>query len=264
MTLAEICRKVKSYPGLTRKEPIRQVYEQLVLSGVGGPQMETYGDDAAVIPFKDGFLLLAADGIMTRLLINEPYAAGKASVMVTVNDIYSMGGKPLALVNVLASGDDEQRRQIVAGIRKGCEKLKVSMAGGHLQPDASPESPHLSVAILGWAEKVIHGYTARPGDDLVVAADLTGKAGCRSVVSWDANSHKTSAELLHRLEILPILAAPPEHTGKVLDLFHQRKIAAAKVGRVTPDKQIIVKKSNEEQPLFDFNAEQITGIVNPG
>ncbi|MGZ3613685.1 MAG: AIR synthase related protein, partial [Thermodesulfobacteriota bacterium] len=37
---------------------------------------------------------------MTKLLVNEPYAAGKASVMVTVNDIYSMGGKPLAMVNV--------------------------------------------------------------------------------------------------------------------------------------------------------------------
>ena len=41
-----------------------------------------------------------ADGMMTKLLVNEPYAAGKASVMVAVNDIYSMGGRPLAMVNV--------------------------------------------------------------------------------------------------------------------------------------------------------------------
>ena len=41
--------------------------------------------------------------MMTELLGNEPYAAGKASVMVTVNDIYAMGGRPIGMVNVLAS-----------------------------------------------------------------------------------------------------------------------------------------------------------------
>jgi selenophosphate synthetase-related protein len=36
--------------------------------------------------------------------------------------------------------------------------------------------------------------------------DLKGDKGCRSVVSWDANSGKTPEELLHRLETLPLIA----------------------------------------------------------
>jgi uncharacterized protein len=206
INLDQIIERVRNYEGLLRKQPIEDVFNELVLHGQPGPQLPNFGDDAAVIPWKDGFLLLAADGIMTRLLINEPYAAGKASVMVTVNDIYSMGGRPLAMVNVLASGDEDHRFKVVEGIKKGCEKLRVAMVGGHLHPDAPENSPSLAVAILGYAKKLLRSHLARAGDDLVLAVDLKGDKGCRSVVSWDANSGKTSEELIYRLEALPLIA----------------------------------------------------------
>ncbi|MGB9627563.1 MAG: AIR synthase related protein, partial [Thermodesulfobacteriota bacterium] len=205
-SLSHIVERVRSYEGLLRKRPIEDIFTKLVLQGQSGPQLPNYGDDAAVIPWKDGFLLLAADGIMTRLLIDEPYAAGKASVMVTVNDIYSMGGRPLAMVNVLSSGDEQHRAQVVEGIRKGCEKLKVPMVGGHLHPESPGGIPSLSVAILGYANKLLRSHLAQEGDDLIFAADLKGQKGCHSVVSWDANSHKTPEELIYRLEALPLIA----------------------------------------------------------
>ncbi|MCF8127387.1 MAG: methanogenesis marker 2 protein [Deltaproteobacteria bacterium] len=204
--LAEVIQNTRHYLGLLRKRPIAEVYDKLILHGVRGPQLPNYGDDAAVIPHKDEYLLLAADGMMTKLLQREPYAAGKASVMVTVNDIYSMGGRPLAMVNVLASGDDTQRSKIIDGIKKGCEKLNVPMVGGHLHPDAPTSSPSLSVAILGHAKKLLRSHLAEPGDDLLFAADLAGKPGCSSVTSWDANSGKSTRELLFRLEALPMIA----------------------------------------------------------
>jgi selenophosphate synthetase-related protein len=206
INLNQIVDRVRSYEGLLRKQPIGDVFDKLVLNGQPGPQLPNYGDDAAVIPWEKGFLLLAADGIMTRLLVNEPYAAGKASVMVTVNDIYSMGGRPLAMVNVLASGDEDHRTKVVEGIKKGCEKLKVPMVGGHLHPDAPGNSPSLAVAILGYANKLLRSHLAKAGEDIILAVDLKGDKGCQSVVSWDANSGKTPEELLHRLEALPIIA----------------------------------------------------------
>ena len=206
INLDQIVNKVRSYEGLLRKQPIENVFDKLVLHGQPGPQLPNFGDDAAVIPWEKGFLLLAADGIMTKLLVNEPYAAGKASVMVTVNDIYSMGGRPLAMVNVLASGDENHRAQVVEGIKKGCEKLKVPMVGGHLHPDAPGSFPSLAVAILGHANKLLRSHLAEAGDDIILAVDLKGDRGCRSVVSWDANSRKTPKELLHRLETLPLIA----------------------------------------------------------
>ena len=206
INLDQIVNRIRNYEGLLRKQPIENVFDKLVLHGQSGLQLPNFGDDAAIIPWKEGFLLLAADGIMTRLLINEPYAAGKASVMVTVNDIYSMGGRPLGMVNVLASGDEDHRAKVVEGIKKGCEKLKVPMVGGHLHPDAPGNSPSLAVAILGYSNKLLRSHLAKAGDDLIFAVDLKGDKGCRSVVSWDANSGKTPEELLYRLETLPLIA----------------------------------------------------------
>ena len=206
INLDQIVEAVRNYVGLVRKHPIKKVVEKLKSTCKYGEALPNFGDDAAVIPFKDEYLLFATDGMMTALIINEPYAAGKASVMVTVNDIYSMGGRPIGMVNVLASGDEQQRSLIVEGIEKGCHKLRVPMLGGHLHPDPDMKIPSLSVAILGRAKKLLRSHLAENGDDLILAVDLTGRPGCHSVVSWDANSGKTPEQLLYRLEILPLIA----------------------------------------------------------
>ena len=318
--LTEIVKETRQYVGLVRKAPIAEVYDKLILHGVSGPQLPNFGDDAAVIPFHDEYLLLAADGMMTQLLQNEPYAAGKASVMVTVNDIYSMGGRPLAMVNVLASGDGAHRSKVIDGIRKGCEKLNVPMVGGHLHPDGAV--PALSVAILGRAKRLLRSHLANPGDDLLFAADLSGQAGCTSVTSWDANSGKSTQELLFRLEALPLIAerkwacackdvsnagllgtlsimmensgsgaridiaaiscppslslsqwilsfqsfgfvlsANPQYSGRIIDLFKERGIDAAIVGKVLDGRTVTVTNGTESLVLFDFEKDRITGIT---
>lgn len=246
--LDQIIDRIRNYEGLLRKQPIGDVFKKLVLDGQPGPQLPNYGDDAAVIPWKEGFLLLAADGIMTRLLVNEPYAAGKASVMVTVNDIYSMGGKPLAMVNVLASGDEEQRSKVVEGIRKGCEKLKVPMVGGHLHPDAPGSSPSLAVAILGYANKLLRSHLAKAGDDIILAVDLKGDKGCRSVVSWDANSGKTPGELLYRLEALPLIAER-EWSQAAKDVSNSGILGTVSIMMENSGKGAIIELASIPKPL---------------
>ena len=104
------------------------------------------------------------------------------------------------------AGEEDHRSKVVGGIKKGCEKLRVPMVGGHLHPDAPKGSPSLAVAILGYANKLLRSHLAKAGDDLILAVDLKGDKGCRSVVSWDANSRKTPEELIYRLEALPMIA----------------------------------------------------------
>ncbi len=204
--LDEIVKVVRNYEGLVRKNAIRDIYNLLRSTHAFGSPMENFGDDAAPIPYGDGYLLLATDGMMTGLLIERPYATGKASILVTVNDIYSMGGRPLGLVNVLSSGNERQRTQIVEGIADGCRRFRVPMLGGHLHPDAPQDHPALSVAILGWAKKLIRNHLATAGDVLIAAVDLNGQPGSTPIVGWNTNADKTSDELLNRLEILPRIA----------------------------------------------------------
>jgi len=164
-----------------------------------------FGDDAAAIYHNGEYLLLAADGIWSGLIEANPYGAGKASVMASVNDIYAMGGRPLAMVNVIGISDASYYDEIVRGIRKGCEKFRVPMVGGHLHPDTREVS--LSVAILGAAKKLLRSDNAMPGQDLVFAVDLEGRGfQCKPVLSWDTNSGKTSEQVLPRLDVLPQLA----------------------------------------------------------
>jgi hypothetical protein len=46
------------------------------------------GDDCAAIPDAEGYLLLAAEGLLPMLVEAEPWFAGWCAIMVNVSDIY--------------------------------------------------------------------------------------------------------------------------------------------------------------------------------
>jgi selenophosphate synthetase-related protein len=203
--LREIIRQIRSYPGLTRKRDIYRVTNILQTVTDFGDTIADLGEDAAAIEYNGEYLLLAVDGIWSGLIKANPYGAGKAAVMASVNDIYAMGGRPLAMVNVIGAAAGGSLDEIVRGIRKGCEKFRVPMVGGHLHPDVEEEQ--LSVAILGKARRLLRSNNAEPGQDIVFAVDMDGKGyQCEPVLSWDTNSGKKTPQVLERLELLPLLA----------------------------------------------------------
>lgn len=202
--LNHLIEEIRGFEGITRKNEIAYVVRQLRDVSDFGETVIGFGDDAAVLKDGDGYLLLSADGMWSKLITNEPYAAGKAAVMVSVNDIYAMGGRPIAMVNVIATGNREQCGLILEGIKKGCEKFRIAMVGGHVHPRSNENQ--LSVAILGRARRLLTSHSAEKGQDILLAIDLEGRQGCQSVKSWDSNSGKTSEQVLERLEILPFLA----------------------------------------------------------
>ena len=187
--------------GLKRKQSIKQAaayFEEVSGSGPGKPVL---GDDAAVIRFGDKNLLLAADGINLDS-VEDLYWAGYCAVLVNVNDIYAMGGQPLALVNVIG-GSESSLKEIMAGLRDGCKKFGVKMVGGHLHPDS--KNKEVSVAVLGVAERILSSFSACAGDDLIIALDLSGKQ-FGSYPHWDSTSYKSSNEVLERLQAVRLLA----------------------------------------------------------
>jgi len=200
-----IIKEIRAYPGLTRKQEIYRVTNMLQAVTDYGNTIADFGEDAAVVEHNGTYLLLAAEGIWSGLIESNPYGAGKASVMASVNDIYAMGGRPLAMVNVIGIPDKKYYDEIIRGIRKGCEKFQVPMVGGHLHPDTQEVS--LSVSIMGVAQKLLLSTNAAEGQDIIFTVDMDGRGyQCKPVLSWDTNSGKNSQQVLERLEVLPRLA----------------------------------------------------------
>ena len=109
-----IAQAVREYAGVTRKRAIGEIIRSLRLDD---PDVTvSFGDDAALIKNGDDGLLLAADGIWSRLMEADPYWAGFCSVLVNVHDIAAMGGKPIAMVDILSVANEEVCHEVLRGM----------------------------------------------------------------------------------------------------------------------------------------------------
>lgn len=197
LSLDKIMETVRNYKGLTRKKEIRLISS--LLSQIKPEIIAARGEDGAVIALGDKKLIFATDGIMEDLANENPRWAGYCSILVNVNDIIAMGGKPLVAANVISAIDDEQLSEIVAGMTEACKKFHVEIVGGHLHPQASKND--VSVTMLGICEnnKPILSSTARAGEKIVVLTDCNGKFTPGIPYSWDCTSMKKPQELSSKI-----------------------------------------------------------------
>lgn len=207
MNLQGIVKEIREFEGVTRKKPIADFISMFesVRSEYANCIVD-FGDDAAVIDTGgEDYLLFAADGIWGRLVNASPWWAGYTSVLVNVNDIAAMGGRPVAMVNVLSSSDKDACRGLIQGIKDGIAKFGVPMVGGHLHPDTPYTS--LSVAIIGTVKKgcEIRSSTAQVGDSIIAACDMDGKVGPNSPFSFDSTTMKEPEEVRKKYRVMQVL-----------------------------------------------------------
>ncbi|OLP17946.1 hypothetical protein BST81_12890 [Leptolyngbya sp. 'hensonii'] len=185
--------------GLLHKQDIQLIAKHLPNS----PSPFPPGDDCAVIPDGEGYLLLAAEGMMPFLVEREPWFAGWCAVMVNVSDIYAMGGRPIAVVDTLWSSSPDQSQRLLEGMQAAAHTYQVPIVGGH----TNGHSPYnaLSVAILGRATHLLTSFAAQPGDRLLMAIDLRGKMHPQYPF-WNAATNADPVRLRADLALLPHLA----------------------------------------------------------
>jgi AIR synthase-related protein len=162
------------------------------------------GDDCAAIKDGDGYLLFAIEGLLNEFVAAEPWFAGYCAVMVNVSDVYSMGGRPIAIVDAIWTGNADQAAPIWAGMTQAALKYNVPIVGGHTN-SRSPSGNHLAAAILGRASRLLTSFDARPGDVLIAAVDLRGE-WFGQYPYWNASTTADGERLRADLEILPKLA----------------------------------------------------------
>jgi putative methanogenesis marker protein 2 len=162
----------------------------------------SFGEDAAVIEHNDEALLLAADGIWSRLMEADPYWAGYCSVLVNIHDIAAMGGHPIAMVDIFSIAKTTIQEQVVKGMHDASAQFGVPIVGGHLHPDA-PYSV-IDVSILGSArlDSIIYSHTAVEGDRVVAAIDLSGRVHPSCALNWDSVTMKSAAEVRSQIGLM--------------------------------------------------------------
>ena len=204
----QLVKEVQEFEGVSRKSSIDNVINLLGEAyNVSGDVVIDIGDDASAVDIGNNqVMLIAADGIWGQIMNVNPYWAGYCSVLVNVNDIAAMGGRPLAMVNIMSVKNDDIYEDLLGGIRDGCVKFGVPMVGGHLHPDA--ESDSVGVAIVGIAkkDKLITSFAAKTGDKVIVAIDLDGKPHEMFSLNWDTTYDKDAQLVQDQITAVQYLA----------------------------------------------------------
>lgn len=214
MTLDAIIEAIKNFPGVTRKRPIHTIVDKFPVSAF--PQVAaSEGEDAAAIDYGDDYILFAADGIMESLVNTDPFFAGYYAVLVNVNDIAAMGGKAMAMVDVMSLSKSRVCNQIINGMCTAVKKFNVPIVGGHTHPDCKYNA--IDIAIIGKVPKgdIILSSEAKKGDDIIFVMDLDGHYPDGLKYAWDTTINKEDKLVQDQMEVMTKIAAMHlVHSGK--------------------------------------------------
>ncbi|MEO0508431.1 MAG: sll0787 family AIR synthase-like protein [Verrucomicrobiota bacterium] len=206
-SLDDLAKELSRHPAVLEKATITSAYKPA--DAVSG-EVEL-GDDCAAIhdPATGGYLLFAAEGMISSFVEEDPWFAGYSAVMVNLSDVAAMGGSPLAITDVLwcSESDHETVELIWDGMRAASEAYGVPIVGGHTTQTLEPsDRVQLAAAVLGRAgENLLTSFHAKPGDQVVMVVDTAG-AYRGDKPFWNASTTSTPEKLRQNLGLLPKLA----------------------------------------------------------
>ena len=203
--ITKMIETIRNFPGVTRKNAIHEVVD-LFPTYDFKHVVAAEGEDAAVLECGNMCVLFAADGIMEKLMHSDPFLAGYYAVLVNVNDIAAMGGRPLGMVDVMSFKEGTIGSEILKGMKAGVEKFNVPLVGGHTHPDCNYDS--IEISIIGSVKKsdVLLSSTAKAGDDIVFVIDLDGRFPESVPYSYDSTSFKPNELVQAQMEAVCTVA----------------------------------------------------------
>jgi phosphoribosylformylglycinamidine synthase II len=161
-------------------------------------RLPTAGARVLVGPGENAGVIDAGDGIAVAIRIEshnhpsaiEPYQGAATGVGGILRDIFTMGARPLAVMDPLFFGplDDARQRwlfeRVVAGISGYGNSVGVPTVGGELTFDPTyAGNPLVNVLCLGAlpVERLVLGRASGPGNLVVLLGSTTGRDGIGGV-----------------------------------------------------------------------------------
>jgi len=140
------------------------------------------GEDAAVIRFKDGFLVVHTDPITAA-----SRRIGWLAVHIAANDIAVRGARPkwfLPTILLPKDVDESLVRDIFSDMAQALRELDAVAVGGHTEVTPELTRPIISMTAMGYAhDKIILTRDARPGDKVLIIGRVGGEGA--SIIAWD-------------------------------------------------------------------------------
>lgn len=131
-------------------------------------------DDAGVYKLTDELAAVLTVDVFTPI-VDDPYAYGAIAAANALSDVYAMGGRPLAALNIaLAPAEPEFLPVLKEIMRGGLEKMKeagVPVIGGHTVRDKEPK---FGFAVMGTVRpgKIFDNTKGRAGDSIILTKPI--------------------------------------------------------------------------------------------
>lgn len=131
-------------------------------------------DDAAVYRITEEIAVVLTADFFTPI-VDDPYDFGRIAVTNALSDVYAMGARPVAALNLVAypgrTRSLDQLEQILKGGADQACAAGVSILGGHSIDDPEPK---YGLAVMGLANpgEIITNSAATPGNHLILTKPL--------------------------------------------------------------------------------------------
>ncbi len=161
-------------------------------------RLPTTAPHVLVGPGENAGVIDAGDGIAVAIRIEshnhpsaiEPYQGAATGVGGILRDIFTMGARPIAVMDPLFFGDPDEARQkwliegVVAGISGYGNSVGVPTVGGELTFDPCyAQNPLVNVLCMGVlpTDRLVLGQASGPGNLAVLLGNSTGRDGIGGV-----------------------------------------------------------------------------------
>ncbi len=155
------------------KKRAKETFSQSVLSSIG-----LFGSLYELKGYKNPVLVGSCDSVGTKLLVakmmNRHTTVGEDIVNHCVNDILTLGAKPLFFLDYIAFSEvpDWVIEEVLCGLVRGCRNNNLALVGGEIAqlPGIYPKGVYdLAGFIVGVVEKkkIIDGKRIKVGDLLI-------------------------------------------------------------------------------------------------
>ena len=161
------------------------------------------GENAGAVDIGDGLVAVFKIESHNHPSFIEPYQGAATGVGGIIRDIFTMGARPIALLDALRFGtlDDALSRRVLKGVVAGIggygNSIGIPTVGGEVMFDESYRgNPLVNVFCLGIARhsEIVKGHASGVGNPVYYVGAKTGRDGIHGATMASAEFDESSAE----------------------------------------------------------------------